>query len=273
MAVDFSLEGKSDLSHWIWDFITFTLKELQGDPTSPSQRRWVLGVHWKDWCWSWNSNTLVTWCEELTHLKRSWCWERLRAGGEGDDRGWDGWMTSLTRWTWVWVNSRSWQWTGKPACCSPWGCKELDTTEWLNWTELKGSKKLTNVKKINGTNWPLKKWKSFSRVQLFATPRTVTHQAPLSMGFSRQEHWSGLPFPSPGNLPIPGILYHLSHQGTELTVYNRLSTFFKENILGTGIYNGLFPSAQLKWGSRFCLFSEASLQSCVSQIENLPKPS
>ena len=48
------------------------------------------GVHWKDWCWSWNCNTLATWCKELTHLKRPWCWERLRAGGEGDNRGWDG---------------------------------------------------------------------------------------------------------------------------------------------------------------------------------------
>ena len=77
--------------------------ELQGDPTSPSKRRSVLNIHWKDWCWSWNSNTLATWCEELTHLKRPWCWERLRAGGEGDDRGWDGWMASPTRWTWVWA--------------------------------------------------------------------------------------------------------------------------------------------------------------------------
>ena len=51
---------------------------------------------------------------ELTHLKRPWCWERLRAGGKGDDRGWDGWMASLTRWTWVWVNSGSWWWTGRP---------------------------------------------------------------------------------------------------------------------------------------------------------------
>ena len=65
------------------------------------------GVHWKDWCWSWNFNSLATWCEELTHLKRPWCWERLRAGGEGDDRGWDGWMASLIQWTWVWVVSRS----------------------------------------------------------------------------------------------------------------------------------------------------------------------
>ena len=69
---------------------------------------------WKDWCWSWNSNTLATWCTELIHLKRPWCWKRLRAGGEGDDRGWDGWMTSPTQWTWVWVNSGSRWWTARP---------------------------------------------------------------------------------------------------------------------------------------------------------------
>ena len=54
------------------------------------------GCYWKDWWWSWNSNILATSCEELTHWKRPWCWERLKAGGEGDDRGWDGWMVSLT---------------------------------------------------------------------------------------------------------------------------------------------------------------------------------
>ena len=67
-----------------------------------------------DWCWSWNSNTLATWCEELTHWKIAWCWERLKARGEGDDRGWDGWMASLTQWTWVWVKSGCWWWTGRP---------------------------------------------------------------------------------------------------------------------------------------------------------------
>ena len=51
------------------------------------------------------SNTLATWCEELTHLKRPWCWGRLKAGGEGADRGWDDWVASLTQWTWVWTNS------------------------------------------------------------------------------------------------------------------------------------------------------------------------
>ena len=86
---------------------------LQGDPTSPFWRS-TLGFLWKEWCQSWNSSTLATSCEELSHWKRLWCWEGLGAGGEGDDRGWDGWMASLLRWMWVSVNSGSWWWTGRP---------------------------------------------------------------------------------------------------------------------------------------------------------------
>ena len=71
---------------------------LQGDPTSQSSRKSVLNIHWKDWCWNWSSNTLAAWCEKLTHWKRLWFWERLKVGGEGDDRGWDGWMASLSQW-------------------------------------------------------------------------------------------------------------------------------------------------------------------------------
>ena len=110
---------------------------LQGNPTSPSQGRSVLGVHWKDWCWSWNSNTLATWCEKLTHWKRPWCWEKLGAGGEGDDRGWDGWMASSTQWTWVWVDSRSWWWTGRPGVPRFMGSQRIghDWMTELNWTE------------------------------------------------------------------------------------------------------------------------------------------
>ena len=85
----------------------------------------VLNIHWKDWWWSWNSNTLATWCEERTQWKRPWCWERLRAGREGDDRGWDGWMASLTQQTWVWASSRRWWRTEKPFYG---GRKDLDTT-------------------------------------------------------------------------------------------------------------------------------------------------
>ena len=84
------------------------------DPTSPFWRRLALGFLWKEWCWSWNSSILATSCEELTYWKRLWWWEGLGAGGEWDDRGWDGWMASLTRWTWVWVNSGSWWRTERP---------------------------------------------------------------------------------------------------------------------------------------------------------------
>ena len=110
---------------------------LQGDPTSPFWRS-VLGVHWKDWCWSWNSNTLATSCEELTHWKRLWYWEGLGAGGEGDDGGWDGWMASLTQCTWVWVNSGSWWWTGRPGVLRFMGSQRV-RHEWatdLNWTSV-----------------------------------------------------------------------------------------------------------------------------------------
>ena len=67
-------------------------------------------------------------------FERPWCWERLNVGGEADGRGWDGFMASLTQWTWVWVNSRSWWWTGRPSVLQPWGHKESDRTELLNWT-------------------------------------------------------------------------------------------------------------------------------------------
>ena len=74
----------------------------------------TLNIHWLEWCGSWSSNILATWLEQPTHWKRSWCWERLKAGGEGDDRGWDGWMASPARWTWIWSSSgRQWR-TGKP---------------------------------------------------------------------------------------------------------------------------------------------------------------
>ena len=108
---------------------------LQGDPISLFWRRSVLGVHWKDWYWSWNSNTLATSCEELTHWKRPWCWEGLGAGGEGDDRGWDGWMASPTWWTWVWVNSGSWWWTGRPCVLWFMGLQRVghDWATELNW--------------------------------------------------------------------------------------------------------------------------------------------
>ena len=115
-----------------WEFLG-----RQGDLTNPSWRRSVLGVHWKDWCWSWNSSTLATWCEVLTYWKRPWCWEGLGAG-EGDDRGWDGWMASPTWWAWVWVNSGSLWWTGRPGMLRFMGSQRVghDWATELNWMML-----------------------------------------------------------------------------------------------------------------------------------------
>ena len=86
-----------------------------------------------------SSNTLATWWEELTHWKRPWCWERLMAEGEGDDRGWDGYVASLTQWTWVWVNSGSWWWTERPGMLQSMGLQGVghDCRTELNWTELR----------------------------------------------------------------------------------------------------------------------------------------
>ena len=104
---------------------------------------------------------LATLCEELTHWKRLWCWEGLGAGGRGDNRGWDGWMASLTRRMRVWelrelvMDREAWH-AAIHGVAKSW-------TRLGNWTEL---------------NW------------------TVAYQAPLSVGFFRQEYWSGLPFSS-----------------------------------------------------------------------------
>ena len=123
--------GFSNSHVWMWELDSkeswvvknwcFWTVVLQKTLKSPLDSKEIQPVHPKgneSWIfigrWSWNSNTVATWCEELTHLKRPWCWERLKAGGEGDDREWDGWMASPTRWTWVWVDSGSWWWTGRP---------------------------------------------------------------------------------------------------------------------------------------------------------------
>ena len=84
-------------------------------------------------------NTLATWCEELTHWKRPWCRERLKVGGEEDYRGWDGWMASPPQWTWVWVSSGSWWWTGRPGILQSMGSQRVGhnwATELNSWNSL-----------------------------------------------------------------------------------------------------------------------------------------
>ena len=115
----------------------------------------VLNINWEDWCWSWNSNTWATWCEELTLWKRPWCWERLKAGGEGDDRGWDGWISSPTWWTWVCVSSGGWWWTGKPGVLQSMGSQRVRhhwATE-LNW--LRVTDTVIELSSVGDFNWVL----------------------------------------------------------------------------------------------------------------------
>ena len=111
--------------------------------------------------------------------KRPWFWVRLKVGGEGDDRGWDGWMASLTHWTWIWISSGRWWWTGRPGMLQSMGWQRVrhDWATELNSTELNVS---CSVMFYSVTLWD------------YSPP------APLSMGFSRQELWSGLPCPPPG---------------------------------------------------------------------------
>ena len=110
-------------------------KEIQ--PVHPKgNQSWIFIGRTDDW--SWNFNPLATWREELSHWKRPWCWERLKVGEEGDDRRWDGWMSSLTWWTWVWAISGSWWWTGRPGVLQPMGSQRVrhDRVTELAWTEV-----------------------------------------------------------------------------------------------------------------------------------------
>ena len=171
-----------------------------------TERKSVLYIHWKEWCWSWNSNTLATWYEELTHWKRPWCWEKLKAGEEGDDRRWGSWMASPTGWTWVWASSGSWWWTGKPGVLQSMGSQRVGHN-WataLNWTE----------KEVHSNVWEKVTTKNAASdlcvsvdqsFWLFVTSWMIACQAPVSMEFSRQEYSSGLSFLSPGDLNNPGI--------------------------------------------------------------------
>ena len=111
------------------------------------QRLTFVTVFWSlDQSWAFTgrtdveAETPILWPPDVKSwlIWKDWCWERLRVGGKGDDRGCDGWMASLTQWTWVRVNSGSWWWTGGLACCGSWCRKELDTTELLNWSACMG---------------------------------------------------------------------------------------------------------------------------------------
>ena len=127
--------------------------------------------------------TLAPWKEsydqpkELTHLKRPWCWERLRAGREGDGRGWDGWMVSWTQWTWVWVDSGSWWWTGRPGMLRFMGSQRVrhDWVTELNWTEFLWCKYSYQDWKSNITDLWLGKRFTQSVLKSWFNPTSTCH--------------------------------------------------------------------------------------------------
>ena len=112
---------------WMWEldceegwtpknlcFWTVVLEKTLESPLDCKEIQPVYSKGDQAWVFFGRNDAKAESCEELTHWKRPWCWEGLGAGGEGDDRGWDGWMASPTRWTRVWVNSGSLWWTGRP---------------------------------------------------------------------------------------------------------------------------------------------------------------
>jgi len=140
----------------VWRIFKVSLMaRLEGDTGSREKlnHQWItkhrtLSILWKDW---WSFNTLATWCEELTHWKRPWCWKRLRAG-EGGNRGWDGWKALLTQWTWVCANHGRWWRTGRPGVLQSMGLQrvghdlvtEQQQNNWKKGTNLCGIKCMFN---------------------------------------------------------------------------------------------------------------------------------
>ena len=184
---------------------------LQGDPTSPFWRRSALGVLWREWCWSWGSSTLATSCEELTHWRRLWCWEGLAAGETGDNRGWDGWMASPTRWTWVWVNSGSWWWTGRPDVLRFTGFRGVgpDWATELNWTELM---KIKTVWCVNCWLW------TFFLNLLFLIGGWLLYSVVLVSAIDQHESAIGIHVSPPSwtSLPPPTLSHPSSHRALDL---------------------------------------------------------
>ena len=136
------LDNKESWAPKNWCFWTVVLEKTLESPLDCKQIKPVNPKGNESWIFigrthaEAETNTLTTWCEELTHWKRSWCWEKSKAGGEGDNRGWDDWMAPLTRWTWVWALSGSWWRTGKPGVLQSMGLQRVGynwATE-RNWT-------------------------------------------------------------------------------------------------------------------------------------------
>ena len=140
---------------------------------------------------------MCTSCKELTHWKSPWSWEGLGAGGEGDDRGWDGWMASLPRWTWVWVNSGSWWWTGRPGVLRFMGSQRVghDWATELNWMCICWASQVALVVKNPPTMRETRVWSWVKKIpwRRKSLPTTVflpgkSHGQRSLVGYSLQDH-------------------------------------------------------------------------------------
>ena len=158
--MDVTADHKEGWTPKNWCFCTVVLEKTLESPLDSKEIQWV---HPKgNQCWIFIGRTdaeaetpILCLPDELTHWKRPWWWERLKAGGEGVDRGWDSWMASPTRWTWVWVGSRSWWWTGRPGVLQPMGSQRAghDWVTELNWTDSPRGHKESDT-----TEWTLQWW-------------------------------------------------------------------------------------------------------------------
>ena len=118
-------QGDSPPAAWIISFLTWSYP-IEARRSNQSILKEINPEYsLEHWCWNWSSNTLVTWCKELNHLKRLWCWERLKEVGERDNRRWDGWMHHQLNGQWVWASSRSWWRTGKPGMLQSMGSQRV----------------------------------------------------------------------------------------------------------------------------------------------------
>ena len=141
------LDYKESWAQKNWCFWTVVLEKTLENPLEYNEIQPVHPKGNQSWIFIGRTDaeaeTPILWPPDAKNLKRPWGWERLKAGGEGDDRGWDGWMASLTQWAWVWVNSGSWQWTGRPGVLQSMGSQRV-RHNWatdLNWTDSKLSGK------------------------------------------------------------------------------------------------------------------------------------
>ena len=194
-----------------WCFWIVVLEKILESPLDCKE---IQPVHPKEnqlWIFigSWNSSTLATRCEELTLWKRPWCWERLKVGGEGDDRGWDGLMASLSQWTWVWASSGSWCWTAWHAavhgvarsqtqpkdwtelnwCITESICSipEINTTLWINYISIKNCKSC-NVPPINN----IQQWKEMLGLRSITLWLRDSHLNSVSLRFLIHKYFTGL---------------------------------------------------------------------------------